>query len=68
MWIIADDGSRCCEVLGSEMVLGNNCRGSGTGTSQTGTGTPKQEITSSQVVPVPGKSVQVPPSRNSPVA
>ena len=55
MWIIADDGSRCCEVLGSEMVLGNNCRGSGTGTRKTGTGTPKHEITSSQVIPVPGK-------------
>ena len=63
MWIIADDGSRCCEVLGNEMVLGNNCRGSGIGT-----GTPKQEITSSQVVPVLGKPVPVPPSRNSPVA
>ena len=53
MWIIADDGSRCCEVLGSAMVLGNICRGNGTGTRQTGTGTPKQEITSNQVVPVP---------------
>ena len=66
MWIIADDGSRCCEVLGSAMVLGNNCRGSGTGTQETGT--PKPEITSSQVVPVPGKPVPVPSSRNSPVA
>ena len=42
-------------------------RGSGTGTRQTGTGTPNQEINSGQVVPVPGKPVPVPPSRNSPV-
>ena len=67
MWIIADDGSRCCEALGSAMVLGNICRGSGTGTMQTGTDTPKQEITGSQVVPVPGKPVPVPQSRKSPV-
>ena len=43
-------------------------RGSGTGTMQTGTDTPKQEINSGQVVPVLGKPVPVPPSRNSPVA
>ena len=43
-------------------------RGSGTGTMQTGTGTPKQEINSGQVVSVPGKPVPVPPSKNSPVA
>ena len=68
MWIIADDGSRCCEVLRSAMVLGNNCRGSGTGTRQTGTGTPKQKFTSSQVVPVPLSPVPVPPNKKSPVA
>ena len=45
------------------MVLGNNCRGSGTGTMQTGTGTPKQKLTSSHLVPVP-----IPQRRNSPVA
>ena len=27
-----DDGSRCGEILGSAMMLGNKCRGSGTGT------------------------------------
>ena len=37
-------------------------RGSGIGTMQSVIGTPKQEINSGQVVPVP-----VPPSRNSPV-
>ena len=45
------------------MVLGNNCRGSGTGTD-----TPNQNFTSSHLVPVPGKSVLVTPSRKSPVA
>ena len=50
------------------MVLGNNCRGSGTGTMQTGTGTPKQKFTSSHLVPVPGKPVSVPQSIKSPVA
>ena len=64
-----DDGSRCCEVLGSEMVLGNNCKGSGTGTGTgttlTGTGTPKQKFIRSQVVPVPLSSVPVPPRRKS---
>ena len=44
-------------------MLGNKCRGSGTGTRQTGTGTPKQEINSGQVVPVP-----VLPSKKSPEA
>ena len=68
MWIIAEDGISCCEVLGSAMVLANICRGTGIGIRQTGTGTPKQEITSSKVVPVPGKPVPVPQSRNSPVA
>ena len=33
--------------------LGNKCRGSGTTTRQTGTGTPKLEFNSGQVVPVP---------------
>ena len=52
------------------MVRRKTERGSGTGTMQTGTGTPKQEINSGQVVPVPGKLVPVPipPNRNSPVA
>ena len=45
------------------MVLGNNCRGSGTGTFS-----PKQKFTSSHLVPVLGKPVPVPPSRKSPVA
>ena len=51
-------------------MLGNNCRGSGTDTRKTGTDTPKQKYTSSHLVPVqvPGKPVQVPQSRNSPVA
>ena len=60
IWIIQDDGNRCGEVLGSTKMLGNKCRGSGTGTRQTGTGTrqtdtgtPKQKINSGQVVPVP---------------
>ena len=34
------------------MVLGNICRGSGTGIRQTGISTPKQEITNSLLVPV----------------
>ena len=50
------------------MVLGNNCRGSGIDTRQTGTGTPKQKFTRSHLVPVPGKPVPVTPSRKSPVA
>ena len=53
IWIIEDDGNFCGEVLGSAKMLGNKCRGSGTGTKQTGTGTLKQEINSGQVVPVP---------------
>ena len=53
IWIIEDDGNLCGEVLGSAKMLGNKCRGSGTGTTLTGTGTPKQEINSGQVVPVP---------------
>ena len=60
IWIIEDDDSRCGEVLGSAMMLGNKCRGSGTGTRQNGTGTSKQEINSGQVVPVPLKPVSVP--------
>ena len=63
MWIIADDGSRYCEVLGSVMVLGNIYRGSGTGT-----GNPKQKITSGLLVPVPLSPVPIPLSRKSPVA
>ena len=34
-------------------MLGNKCRGSGTCTAQTGTGTPKLEFNSGQPVPVP---------------
>ena len=68
IWITTDDGSRCGEVLGSAMMLGNNCKGSGTGTRQTGTGTPKHKFTRSQVVPIPLSPVPVPPSRKSPVA
>ena len=68
MWIIEDDGSRCGEVLGSAMMLGNKCRGSGTGTRQTGTSTPKQEIDSGQSVPVPLKPVPIPPYRKALVA
>ena len=48
-------------------MSGKTERGSGTGTMQTGTGTPRQEINSGQVVSVPGKPIPVPPSRNSPV-
>ena len=43
-------------------------RGSGTGTMKIGTSTPKQEINSGQVVPVPLSPVPIPTSRNSPVA
>ena len=68
IWIISDDGSRCGEVLGSAMMLGNNCKGSGTGTRQTGTGTPKQKFTKSQVVSIPLSPVPVPPNKKSPVA
>ena len=62
-----DDGSRYGEVLGSAMMLGNNCKGSGTGTTLTGTGTLKQKFNRSQVVPVPLSPVLVPPNRKSPV-
>ena len=62
------DDSCYREASGSITVRRKTKRGSGTGTMQTGIGTPKQEINSGQVVPVPGKSVPVPPSRNSPVA
>ena len=68
IWIIADDGNRCGEVLGSAMMLGNNCKSSGTGTTLTGTGTPKHKLTRSQVVPVPFSPLPVPPNRKSPVA
>ena len=68
IWIIEDDGSRCGEVLGSAMMSGNKCRGSGTSTRQTGIGTPKREINSGQPVPVPLKPVLVPPNRKAPVA
>ena len=68
IWIIEDDGSRCGEVLGSAMMLGNKCRGIGTVTRQIGTGTPKQEFNSGQVVPVPLSSVPVPPNRKAPEA
>ena len=68
IWIIEDDGNRCGEVLGSAKILGSKCRGSGTGTRQTDTGTPKQEFNSGQVVPVPLKLIPVPPNRKAPVA
>ena len=75
IFIIEDDGSRCGEVLGSAMMLGNKCRGSGTGTRQIGTGTPKKEFNSGQVVPVPLSPVPiplspvpVPPNRKAPEA
>ena len=68
IWIVGDDGNRCGEVLGSVMMLGNKCRGSGTGTRQIGTGTPKQNFNSGQVVPVPLSPVPVPPSKKSPEA
>ena len=65
IWIIEDDGSRCGEVLGSAMMLGNKCRGSGIGTKQIGNDTPKQEFNSGQVVPVPLSPVPVPPNRKA---
>ena len=49
-------------------MLGNKCRGSGTGTTLTGTGTPNQEINSGQPVPVLLQPVSVPPYRKEPVA
>ena len=45
------------------MMLGNKCRGSGTGTRQIGTDTPKQEFNSGQMVPVPLSPVPVPPQK-----
>ena len=63
IWIIEDDGNHCGEVSGSATMLGNKCRGSGTGTAQTGTDTPKLEFNSGQAVPVP-----VPPYKKAPVA
>ena len=68
IYAIAVDDSCYREPSGSITVRRKTKRGSGTGTMQTGTGTPKQEINSGQVVPVPGKLVPVPPSRNSSVA
>ena len=68
IWIIADDGSSFCEVFGSAMVLGNNCKSNGTVTRKTSTGIPMQKFTRRQVVPVPLSPVPVPTSRNSPVA
>ena len=68
IWIIEDDGSRCGEVLGSAMMLGNKCRGNGTGIRKIGTDTPKQEFNSGQVVPVPLSPVPVPPNRKAPEA
>ena len=61
IWIIGDDGNLYDEVLGSAMMLGNKCRGSGIGT-------PKQNFNSGQVVPVPLSPVPVPPSKKSPEA
>ena len=49
-------------------MLGNKCRGSGTGTRKIDTGTPKQEFYSGQVVPVPLSPVPVPPNRKAPEA
>ena len=68
IWIIEDDGNRCGEVLGSAKMLGSKCRGSGIGTTITGTGTPKKEINSGQPVPVPLQPVPVPLYRKAPVA
>ena len=75
IWIIEDDGNCCGKVLRSAKMLGNKCRGSGTGTTLTGTGTPKQEINSGQLVlvplqlvPIPLQPVPVPPYRKAPVA
>ena len=68
IWIIEDDGNRCGEVLGSVKMLGSKCRGSGTGTTLTDTGTPKQEINSIQPVPIPLQPVPVPPYKKAPVA
>ena len=61
IWIVGDDGNRCGEILGSAMMLGNKCRGSGTST-------PKQNFNSGQVVSVPLSPVPVPPSKKSPEA
>ena len=49
-------------------MLGSKCRGSGTGSTLTGTGTAKQEINSGQPVSVPLQPVSVPPYRKAPVA
>ena len=50
---IAVDDNCYSEASGSITMRRKTERGSGTGTMQTGTGTPKQEINSGQVVPVP---------------
>ena len=68
IWIIEDDGNRCGEVLGSAKMLGSKCRGSGTGTTIAGAGTPKQEINNGQPVPVPLQPVPVPLYNKAPVA
>ena len=68
IWIIGDDGNRYGEVLGSEMMLGKKCRGSGTYTRQTGTDTPKHNFNIGQVVSVPLSPVPVPPRKKSPEA
>ena len=62
IWIIEDDGNHCGEVSRSATMLGNKCRGSSTGTAQTGTSTPKLKFNSGQAVPVP-----IPPYRKAPV-
>ena len=56
------------KLRGSITVRRKTERGSGIGTKQTGTSTPKQEINSGQVVPIPGKPVPIPQSRKSIVA
>ena len=68
MKVIAVDDSCYLEAPGSVMVRRNIERGSGIGTMQTGTGTPKQKITSGLLVPVPWKLVPIPQSNKSSVA
>ena len=48
-------------------MLGSKCRGSGTGTTLTGTSTPKKEINSGQSIPIPLQPVPVTPYRKAPV-
>ena len=61
MKVIAVDDSCYLEAPGSVMVRRNIERGSGTGT-------PKQKITSGLLVPVPWKLVPIPQSNKSSVA